>query len=126
KEYERAIELDPNYAVVHLRYASYLEEMGQMERTYAEIEKAYDLDPPGYLLLLAEVSVIKGDYGIAIERFKRVIELDDNNWIARSELGLTYLTLGRNDEGIIEIQKAVDLSGRSNSSLSSLGYAYAV
>jgi tetratricopeptide (TPR) repeat protein len=54
-----------------------------------------------------------------------VIDLDPNFPRAHEYLGLGYLTQGRYSEAIVELQKAVELSGRDRRPLRDLGYGYA-
>jgi len=45
KEFQRALELDPNYPTAHHWYAIHLAVMGRQRDALAEIDKAYSLDP---------------------------------------------------------------------------------
>jgi tetratricopeptide (TPR) repeat protein len=55
-----------------------------------------------------------------------VIELEPNFPPAHLYLGWSYTKLGRQEEGIAELEKAVEFSGRAGFYLADLGYLYAV
>src|SRR5206468_12178426 len=70
----------------------------------------------------------EGDVNSSIAQCKRVIDLDPNFPRAHEYLGLGYLRQGHHSEAIGELQKAVELSGRSGRDrrpLRDLGYGYA-
>lgn len=45
REHKRALELSPNYATAHQRYAWFLLSRGQLDRATQEIQRAVELDP---------------------------------------------------------------------------------
>ncbi len=45
KEFQRALELKPNYATAHQWYGEYFMLMGRFEESLAEMRRAQDLDP---------------------------------------------------------------------------------
>jgi len=129
KEYKRAIELNPNYANAHHWYSAYLRTAGRLQEAMAEMKRAQQLDPLSSIIN-ANIGnlyvLLNGDLNAAIEEYKKVIELDPNFPRAHEDLGAAYLKLGRGQEAIAELQKAVEASGRGAKELGYLGYGYAV
>ena len=129
KEYKRAIELNPNYANAHHWYSAYLRTAGRLQEAMAEMKRAQQLDP---LSSIINVNIgnlyvlLNGDQNAAIEEYKKVIELDPAFPRAHEDLGAAYLKLGRGQEAIAELQKAVEASGRAAKELGYLGCGYAV
>jgi DNA-binding winged helix-turn-helix (wHTH) protein/TolB-like protein len=125
REYQRAIELKPNYATVHLFYAHYLGKMGRFDESIAEIKRAQELEPLslitnshfGLLLYYAR------QYDQAINQLKRTLEMNPNLDHPRSLLGRAYLKTGMYEQAIAEFQRRTTLTPGSHADL---GYAYAL
>jgi tetratricopeptide (TPR) repeat protein len=54
------------------------------------------------------------------------LEIDQNYWVAHSNLALAYAGKGMYNEAIVEVQKAIELSGRNTMLIAMLGYIYAL
>jgi len=80
KEYKRAIELNPRYAIAHQWYGGYLQCMGQPDESIKERLLAQQLDPlsPIISFELAMAYYFQRDYDRAIDQFKKTLELDPN------------------------------------------------
>jgi TolB-like protein/Flp pilus assembly protein TadD len=129
KEYKRAIELNPNYANAHHWYSAYLRTAGRLDEAMAEMKRAQQLDPLSSIIndnVGNLYFLLNGDLNAAIEEYKKVIELDPDFPRAHEDLGAAYLKLGRGQEAIAELQKAVEASGKAAKELGYLGYGYAV
>jgi len=127
REYLRAIELDPRYAIAHHWYGGYLSAMGRHEEALAQAERARELDPLS-LIINTWVGLrhyFAGRYERAIEEYSAAIELDPGFVPAHWHLGWALEQTGRHEEAIAEAQKAVELSGGHALYLASLGHAYA-
>ena len=129
REFKRAIELNPNYAMGHLWYAGgYLAAMGRLEEAITESKRAQDLDP-----LLLIINAFHGwwlyfarQYDQAIEQERKTLELDPNFAPAHWVLGQVYEQQERFEVAIAEFQEAVTHSGGSTMMRAALGRAYAV
>ncbi|HWN99985.1 MAG TPA: FlgO family outer membrane protein, partial [Blastocatellia bacterium] len=97
--FEKAIELDPNYAAA-----------------YAALSAAYDLK--GSFLGIPELSTK------AIEFAKKAIELSPHLTHAHQFLGGAYSSMGRYDEAIESMQEAIRLEPNNAGAHASLGRAY--
>ena len=92
REYQRALELNPNYTQAHRSYAAYLSAVGKAEEAIREIHLAQDLDPLS-LTLSAEIAwhlYMARDYDQAIEQALRTLELEPQNSTAQGVLGTSY------------------------------------
>jgi serine/threonine protein kinase/tetratricopeptide (TPR) repeat protein len=127
-EFNRAIELNPGYAVAHHFYAECLAGMGRYNEALVEIRRAQELDPLSLIInsVVGWILYFGRQYDQAIAQFQRAIELDPNFWVAHWTLGRAYEGKEAFAEAVAEIQKAIELSAGSPLSLAALGHAYAV
>jgi TolB-like protein/DNA-binding winged helix-turn-helix (wHTH) protein len=130
KEYKRAIELNPSYAVAHQWYGGYLGVMGRSKEAIAERKRALELEPLSLIINfeLGLAFYYDRDYDQAIEQFQKTLELDQNFPAAHNFLPAAYEQKGMYTEAIAEFKKAIPLTGGSEWSLSKagLGHGYAV
>ncbi len=80
KEYKKAIELNPNYALAHSRYGSLLQKLGKNEEAINQTKIALELDPlsPIVNLNLATSYMNGRKYDKAIEQFEKNIKTFPN------------------------------------------------
>jgi TolB-like protein/Tfp pilus assembly protein PilF len=127
REYRRALELNPNYATAHHLYADFLSAMGRCEEGIREIYCAQELDPLS-LVINMEVGwnfYIARDYDQAIEHSLKTLEMEPHFSPAHHTLGLAYLQLGRYEESITQLHRALDGSHGNPAPLAALGHAHA-
>jgi serine/threonine protein kinase/Flp pilus assembly protein TadD len=126
KEYKRGIELNANYATVHMWYGTFLNTRGRTDGARAEVQRAHQLDPlsPIIGLNVGIHYLVKGDLNTAIEEYKKTIELNPSFPRAHDYLGLAYLKQSREQDALVELLKGVELSGRASEELGNLGYGY--
>jgi eukaryotic-like serine/threonine-protein kinase len=112
REYKRALELNPNYAQAHKVYCLYLLVLGRQQEALAEIKRAMELDSLNlsYLNNLGELYKYGRQYDLAIEQFKKVMEMDPSFPLAHYELSDTYYAMGKYDAALGEWKKAAVLS----------------
>jgi tetratricopeptide (TPR) repeat protein len=128
KELQRAIELNPNYAIAYRWYSLDLGFTGRLEEAIAEDKRALELDPLS-LPINAYTGLTFYDarkFDQAIEQERKTLELDSNFISAHSFLGLAYVQKSMRKEGIAEFEKALMISRGDAVSLGQLGYAYAL
>jgi tetratricopeptide (TPR) repeat protein len=128
KEFQRAIELNPNYAIAHRWYSLALEFTGRLEEAIAEDKRALELDP-----LSLPINAYTGltfydvrQFDQAIEQEHKALELDPNFILAHDFLGLAYVQKSMRKEGIAEFEKALVIAPGDALSLGELGNAYAL
>jgi len=78
KEYQRAIELNPNYATAHHWYAEHLALLGRFDEALRESERARQLDPLSLIIATdnGEILYFSRQYDRAIQQFRTVLERD--------------------------------------------------
>ena len=128
KEFRRALESNPNYAMAHSWNGQDLAAMGRISEALAETQLAQQDDPlslivssnAGLILCLA------GRFEQAIETLNKAVEIDSNFPRAHFRLGNVYEQKGMPEKAISEFTEAVRLSGGDSSYEGSLGHAYAL
>jgi TolB-like protein/Tfp pilus assembly protein PilF len=128
REFERAIELNPNDAAAHNYYAFYLGAMRRNDQALAEAKRGQQADPLSSLAngISGSVLVFAKQWDLAIDQLHSAIEIDSNFWFDHCYLGRAYQQKGRLPEAMAEFQRAVDLEKYNSETWSALGYAYAV
>jgi TolB-like protein/Tfp pilus assembly protein PilF len=127
KEFDRAIELNPNYATAHHWYADGpLLASGRFDRAIAEGKRAVELDP---LSLVINTSLgidyfLAHRYYEAIAQLRKTIEMDPRFYYAHWALGEVWQLKGQLNDAITEYRRAVELND-DPFVLALLGQAYA-
>ena len=127
KQFQSAIQLNPNDAMVRAWYAQYLAAMGRNKEALEQGELAQQLDPvsPTVNTAVARILYWTRNYDQAIDRFREVLTLEPQFSNAHTRLGLTYLAKGDFGEAVREFETARKLSD-TNPYLDGLfGYAEA-
>jgi tetratricopeptide (TPR) repeat protein len=127
KEYERGIELNPNYATAHRAYAVSLACMGRGDEAIREAEQARRLDPLSVWTsaTVAFVLYLGRQYERAIVEARKALELEPNDVVGHTYLGITYLQKGMHEEALAEFQKLQSLMPGRPEPLAALACAYA-
>jgi tetratricopeptide (TPR) repeat protein len=107
--YDKAIELDPRNLDARADQAANIMDLGQgppmkavgMLRDILQV----DSNNQKAMLYLGIFSVRSAQYEKALKRFIRLTELDPNNAEYHRYLGDTYINMGNNNKGIIELEK---------------------
>lgn len=126
KEYRRAVELNPNYALAHQWLGNDLAIRGRSEEALDESRKAMALDPLSalYRASYAHRIAFARRFDQAAAECKKALDLDANHPTASLYLGQIEEYRGRFPDAIIRFRKAYDSSG-SPLHLANLGDAYA-
>jgi TolB-like protein/DNA-binding winged helix-turn-helix (wHTH) protein/Tfp pilus assembly protein PilF len=125
--FERAIGLNPSYATAYQRYSLYLIAMGRVQDSFAQIQKARELDPLsisinfslGWRLYMAR------QYDRAIAQLQNTLEMDPTYELPHLVVGQAYEQKGDYAIAIPELKKAVELSHGTPLMVSALAHAYA-
>ncbi len=127
KELDRAVELNPNLALIYDQYGWTFGEIGRFDDAIAAEKKALELDPLNTFLNtdLAFFLYWARRYEDATTQIRKTLELDPNNGFAHSILGWCLIAKGYKTEATTEFQKATTLDDLPWY-VSSVGYAYAV
>jgi TolB-like protein/DNA-binding winged helix-turn-helix (wHTH) protein len=124
--FERAIGLNPSYATAYQRYSLYLIAVGRAQESFAQIQKARELDPLslsinfslGWRLYMAR------QYDAAITQLKDTLDMDPSYELPHLIVGQAYEQKGDYARAIPELRKAVDLSHGTPLMVSALAHAY--
>jgi TolB-like protein/Flp pilus assembly protein TadD len=113
REFQRAIELNPNYASAHQQYGNNtLSATGRFNDAIAEGKRALELDPLS-LVINADLGVdyhYARRYDEAIAQLRKLLEMDPGYYFAYVTLGQALEMKGAHDAAIAEYQKARTLN----------------
>lgn len=133
REYRRAIELNPNLPVVHLRYAWTLVSMGDIDGAVQQAKRAQQLDPLSFVnnLALGQILIYARSPDEASNYFQITQQIEPTlpgvfSGAVISGLGDAYLLKGRHEEAIAKFQELEKVEGGRINALGMLGYTYAV
>jgi eukaryotic-like serine/threonine-protein kinase len=125
-EFERALALNPSYAIAREWHGIYLNYSGRFEEALVETKLAQGLDP-----LSAVIQVNVGrcyyyarHYDKARELLKQIELKEPNLWLVPAVLGQIYLADGKYEDAIRELNRARLLSPSSLRNLGVLGDSY--
>ncbi len=111
--FERASEIDPDFAMAHRKVAVILGNMGiRRSAQIAALERAWELRErlPEVERYLAEADyreIVRGDRDGAMRAFENLLEIDADNEAALNNLGLLYGQRGRTEEAEALFERAV-------------------
>jgi len=127
KEFERALELNPNYGPAREWYSVWLWFMGRFEEAIAETKRSLESDPLSVYahVQLGSVLLSAREYEQAAEQLQLALELEPDFYSARAFLGIIYFFQSRTDDAIKEIRQAIDMSDRNQWPVAYLGTVYA-
>ncbi|HKP85642.1 MAG TPA: protein kinase [Blastocatellia bacterium] len=136
QDYQRAIRIDPNYALAYAGVADYYIFLGifgvmpfaeSAAAAYDAAEKALELDP-----MLAEAHAALAfalvcrdfNWGAAEERHLRAIELNPNSATAHNWYNFLLLQEARFDESLAQVNRAMELDPVTPLITLALGWSY--
>jgi adenylate cyclase len=129
KEFQQAIELNPNNADTHHWYSHYLMGQGRIEESLTQSKRALELSPFDILfnVHLAWHYLYARQYDLALGQIQKTVEMDENFPQCYPWLGLILEQQGRYAEAIAAFQKAISLfPGGSSIAEAELAHTYAV
>jgi tetratricopeptide (TPR) repeat protein len=109
---KRSVELLPNGAMVHMLYASTLNNAGQVDDAIAYIKKAIRLNPfpaSWYYWVLGQCYNQKGQHEKALAEHKKALQLAPESPSLHGSLAITYILLGREEEARASAAKSMEL-----------------
>jgi len=114
REYKRAIELSPNYATAHHWYAESLLTVGRFDESFAEYNRALELDPLSLSIStdLGLAYYYSRQYERSIEHLKKLIDTDPNYVRTHFYLAWVYEEKGMFREALAEYEKGNLLEGK--------------
>jgi TolB-like protein/Flp pilus assembly protein TadD len=113
KDYERAIQLNPNDSTAHHWLGGdCFAATGQHAREVAELKRALELDPLS-LIINSNLGVAynrAGRFEEAVAQFRKAVQMDDRFYPAHREYALALELQGKIPEAISEYEKAAALT----------------
>jgi len=111
-DYERSIQLSPNYANAHHWFAGALVAHARFDRAIAEEKRAVELDPLSLInnTDLGWSYLYARHYDEAIAQFRKTIEMDSHFYLAHYWLGEGLQLKGQLAEAIAEYRTAAELN----------------
>jgi eukaryotic-like serine/threonine-protein kinase len=131
REFKRAIELNPNSALSHRRYAIYLDTTGRLNESMAEAQRAQELDPlsPEIVSGLGWVYLSTRRYDESIAQFQKALDLYPNAAVIRASLAWAYAMKRMYPQALAEYDKIADqdkaVAAENQFVASGLGWVYA-
>jgi len=128
QKFNRALELNPNYATAYHIYALYFAAMGKVDDAKKEIQKARDLDPQSLPVQTAIGLIfhLARQDDLAIKEYKRILTEAPSFPLANFYLGMSYVNLSMNEKALDKFKKALELSDGNLRIKAWLGYTNAL
>jgi len=127
-EYRTAIALSPSCESAHRFYAHFLAAMTRFSEAKSAADRACDVDP--FCLVVttsaAWVRYAAGEFELAIDRSRHVLDMDAGFMPARRLLGVALLAAGKSREAVEELSAATGPAGGDAVSRCWLAHAKAV
>jgi eukaryotic-like serine/threonine-protein kinase len=126
REFQRAIDLNPNYATARHWYSIYLATVGRFDESLTQARKAVELDPLS-LIINANLGTRLDEarrYDEAADQCRKTLDMDPNFGPGYFCLGISSLQRGKLKEGTRELQKALGLFPGNPLFLGQLGVAH--
>lgn len=124
--YRRALEIEPEFAMLHNNLGLALHEMGETDTALRHLNRAIALNPQmtdaynNAGLVFFKI----GDTDKAIEYFNKAIALNPQFTDALSNLGTVFINVGRLSDAVNILSKAVEIQPDSAQAHNNLGFAY--
>jgi serine/threonine protein kinase/tetratricopeptide (TPR) repeat protein len=127
QEFQKSIELSPNFSNAWDGYGFYLKANGRHEDAIRACTRAQELDPLSMFttLSLGWAYYFSRQWSLALEQSRKVLDMDPNFGFAYWHRGLLRIQQRNYDEAIADFRKAINLSGANPTFISYLGHAQA-
>ena len=127
-QFQRAFELNPNYAVCHHWYSHFLMATGRTEESLAESIRCLELDPLDLVINvhMAWHYLFARQYEAAVEQCWKTSDLHPNSFWPAWFFGLAYQQQGQVGRAIEELTNAVKMSGEVTFASAALGHVYGI
>jgi serine/threonine protein kinase/Tfp pilus assembly protein PilF len=128
REFQRALEINPNDSTARVWHMFHLWAMGKREEGVAESKRGLEAEPLSLIVgtLVGWGLGVAGHYDQGIEQLRRTIDMDPSFVEAHLNLGWVYEQKGMFAEAIAEFRQGLSLSGGHPRFVSDLGHAYAI
>jgi serine/threonine-protein kinase len=127
RSFQRAIELDPGYAIVYNWYGVMLASLGRHEEAVQQLTRAQTLDP-GSLIINRDLGCVfswAGRLDEAVQQLQKTIAMDPNFIPAHAHLARVYTAKGMYEEAMAEYEVISELDSAYFNLDVMMAYTYA-
>jgi DNA-binding winged helix-turn-helix (wHTH) protein/tetratricopeptide (TPR) repeat protein len=112
--FQRAIDLDPNFAMAHAQLGVDYYNLGESAQAAAELRQAYALrerlsEREKFYIAAHYDDMVTGNLEAASKEYEVWAQIYPRDGVPRGNLGIIYLLLGRYDDALVMAQKDVAL-----------------
>ena len=127
REYRRAIEVNPSYALARIWYARYLYALERTDEAVVQAKRAQQLDPASSLVnaWAGTAYFLAGKVDDATATWRRALELEPGYADTSLALARSYIQRGMYDQAIAVLQKALTFNAQHPFLLGALAHAHA-
>ncbi|PYT32722.1 MAG: hypothetical protein DMG57_00850 [Acidobacteria bacterium] len=131
RSFKRALELSPASAEPFSRYLYaywFLWPQGRLEEALSEVERMLQQDPlsPLFWWFKAYLFHLTGRYDVALEQFRKILELEPNYWPALIRIAISCAHLGLFRQALEACEKAIGPYGRRPIVVRTMATSYAM
>ncbi len=126
---KRAVELDPNFARAYASLGVRYNNLGQASLAIQNVRKAYELrdrvsEREKHYISCTYFTLATGELEKAIQQYELWIQDYPRDYVAATNLGVNYFTLGQFERAAAVTRQALDLEPNSILGYNNLGVAY--
>jgi eukaryotic-like serine/threonine-protein kinase len=126
---KRAVELDPNFALAYASLGVRYNNLGQASLAIQNVKKAYELrdrvsEREKYYIACTYFTLVTGELSKAIQQYELWIQDYPRDFVAATNLGVNYFTLGEFERAAAVTRQALALEPNSILGYNNLGVAY--
>jgi len=127
ENFQKAIQLKPNYSTAHHWYGEALASAGRFEESLTALVRSQEFDPLSLPIStdLAQTFYFSRQYEECENQLRKTLEMDPHFIRAHIVLGAALEQMGRYDEALESLTHAVELSKNNSFAVSGLGHLYA-
>ena len=128
REYRRAIECNPGYALGYHWYANLLAATGQHDAAYAAVMRALEIDPVSlsFQVWAGVTSYLARRYEDAVYHYSQALELDPDFAVAHMYMAQALEQVGRYPEALASLDTAIRLTGGSSNVIAMKAHTHAL
>jgi len=128
REFERSLQINPNYAIAHSWRSSKHAVLGQFQDALSEAKRGEELDPFAVVAIneTAKNYYYARKFEEAISQFIYTLEVEPNSAYLHKGLADSYAQVSMHKEAVREIEKALAISNRAAFFLDSAACVYAL
>jgi eukaryotic-like serine/threonine-protein kinase len=126
-EFQRAIQLDPDYATAHHWYGESLGLVGRFDDGFKELQLAQQIDPLSAIIStdIGKLFFLARKPGQAVDQLRKTLELAPDYSLAHLFFAMAYNQKALHEQAIAELEKIVNRADSRTIFKAVLGFVYA-